>query len=196
MPRGTPAYCNPFRVSLLDALPFFGVAGVAPDWPSLLQHLARLGWRGAVVGAHGSGKTTLLATLERELAMIGQATQILRLDRNNPKAQDLRRMLATCSERIVLCDGAGHLGWYRWHVLRKATRHAAGLVLTTHQPRWLPTWITTTTSAALLHQIVQQLPPPAAELLEAAGGAATLFTNHRGNLRAALLALYDVAAAR
>ncbi len=73
---------NPFRVRRLLALRY----RLDGCWEPLLERLAKLGRRAALVGPQGSGKTTLLEELEERLEAEGWRVVCLRL------ARDRRRL--------------------------------------------------------------------------------------------------------
>lgn len=179
------AAANPYCTERLEALAFRFEPG---GWQGLLQALAAHRGRGALVGPKGSGKTTLLETLARHLHAQGLHVRLLRLSASDRRVRwpELREVGA---RDAVLVDGAEQIAAPTWLRLRAQARKAAVLVVTTHLPGRLPTIHRTTTSPALLGSLVEELlgsetPPASAEL-------ATLFRRHDGNLRAALLALYD-----
>ena len=68
-------------------------------WRPLLDRLADLGFRGALVGPHGSGKTTLLEDLEERLAADGWRIVPLRLSRERRRLdrEDWRRVEGAAS---------------------------------------------------------------------------------------------------
>ena len=59
---------NPFAVQRVHAIRY-RLAGIT--WEELLERLAALGFRAALVGPHGHGKTTLLEDLGARLAEEG-----------------------------------------------------------------------------------------------------------------------------
>jgi hypothetical protein len=158
-------------------------------WEQLLERLAAMNYRGAIVGPEGRGKTTLLEDLGERLAARGFGVRHLRLTRERPAFSGpfLRQFLRGLSDRdVILFDGAeqtGRLAW--WRFLRRS-RAARGLVITSHRPRLLPTLVECETSVPLLRGIVQDLHP-------GQGGLTVdeLFDRHRGNVREALRELYD-----
>jgi hypothetical protein len=94
---------------------------------------------------------------------------------------------------IVLLDGAEQLSAWQWYRVRKITRHAAGLVITSHQRGLLPTLIECRTSPELLDALMHELLGDKAAAFAPRGRE--LFTAHDGNLRDVLRAFYDEAAA-
>jgi hypothetical protein len=167
------------------------------DWQGLERRLAFLGFRAALVGPHGSGKTTLLedlgARLEARGARLRQLT--LRRGERRPRPEDERRLLDGLSPHdLLLVDGADELGRAAWWRLRRASRGALGLLVTSHRPGLLPTLHEHATTPGLLAAIVAELlgpsaPPPPISPEE-------LFQHHGGDLRAALRELYDLYADR
>jgi energy-coupling factor transporter ATP-binding protein EcfA2 len=181
------AAANPYRTERIEALAFRFQRG---DWPGLLQALAAQRGRGAIVGAQGSGKTTLLEALARHLQTEGLRVRLVRMSTSDRRVR-WSRLREVGAGDAVLVDGAEQLGPLTWLQLRARTRRAAVLVVTTHRPGRLPAVHHTATSPALLASLVHEL--LAGEARPAPSGAelAALFRRHDGNLREALLALYD-----
>lgn len=189
-----PARENPFATDRVLTIRYRPPHG---DWDELLAKLARLDYRAAIVGPEGSGKTTLLEDLAAPLERRDFRVRRLRLSRERPRFDRvaLRAFWASLEPRdAILFDGAEQLGRWGWRRFRFRARRAAGLVITSHRPRMLPTLITCRTSPELLRDIVGELyPTRAAEfnsLLDA------LYAKHEGNLRLVLRELYDLAAER
>jgi hypothetical protein len=180
---------NPFAVRHLSVLAYRAVDG---DPETLLDRFEALGRRGALVAPEGHGKSSLLAELARRLPARGLAPHRLTVAGGRPLARGvLARFLAAAGPRdVLLVDGAGHLGARDRRRLRRAAHRAGGLLVTGHRPGLLPTLAVCTTSPALLDDLVRHLlagrRPPAA-----LPSAAELHARHGGNLRTALLELYD-----
>ena len=161
-------------------------------WDGLLERLAAMNYRGAIVGPEGRGKTTLLEDLAGRLVAAGHAVKHLRLTRERPAFDrgGLAAFFAGVSGReIILFDGAEQMGRLAWWDFLRRSRRAGGLVITSHRPGLLPTLVECRTSAGLLADIVRQLLP-------AAGGeelppAQSLYDRHGGNVRDALREFYD-----
>lgn len=198
---------NPFRTERLDRLGYreaaTGVPAGRADLDALIDRFERLGRRAAVIGPEGSGKTTLLDALEPRLAGLsdpserGLEVRRLRAVPGGGALQPLsgRRGLEDVDPRTLLVvDGIDRLPVAaRWRV-RRAARRAGGLLVTAHRRLLLPTLVACSTTPALLGTLVDELtdgaPPrtlPAPEALHA---------RHRGNLRTALLELFDLCAGR
>lgn len=184
---------NPFAVQRTGALAY-RLAGVG--WDELLRRFERLGRRAALVGPEGRGKTTLLEALAGRLAAAGWRPRLVVLrrgERGLPAAA--RAFLAgACPCDLLLVDGAQELSRLAWAALRRASRAAGGLLVTSHRPGLLPTLHTCETSPALLAELLAELAPgrrgglpPAPEL----PSAEELFARHGGDLRAALFEAYD-----
>ena len=90
------------------------------------------------------------------------------------------------SRDAVLLDGAEQLSLLSWFQLRWRTRRAGFLVVTTPRAGRLPLLHRCTTSPELLCELVSSL----GQLLNADETVA-LYQRHRGNVRDALLELYD-----
>ena len=184
-----PARRNPFRVSRVLQLRY-RLGG--NERQELLERLARLHHRAALVGPQGSGKTTLLEDLERHFE--GRGWPIvrvrLRLERREPTAAEWARLESLGSRDLVTVDGVEQLSWWRWRRIEKLSRGAAGLLITSHRPGRLPTLRRHRTSVRLLRELVTRL--VGAEEVEALGPELDrLFAIHRGNLRSCLRSLYD-----
>lgn len=176
---------NPFRTERVLAVRY---RPQSATWDDLLARLESLRWRGAIVGPHGSGKTTLLEDLAPRLRDRGFATRLLRLDDLSPS---LPGGALDClgPREIVLLDGGEVMGARAWRSFVGQTRGAGGMVATLHRAGRLPTWVECAPTPELLDEIVRDL--GGATL---AARAPALFAAHRGNLRDALRALYDLCA--
>jgi energy-coupling factor transporter ATP-binding protein EcfA2 len=180
------AAVNPYRTERLEALAFRFATGA---WQDLLQALAAHGGRGALVGPKGSGKTTLLEALARHLRAQGLRVRLLRLSAGDRRV-GWSQLDGVGPGDAVLVDGAEQLAAPSWLRLRARARRAAVLVVTTHRPGRLPAIHRTSTSPGLLAALVEELLGDG-EARPSEAALAALFHRHDGNLRAALLALYD-----
>lgn len=182
---------NPFRTERLLKMRyrFHGTT-----WDELLRRFESMDYRAALIGSHGAGKTTLLEDFVPQLRERGFDTELIRLDGHEPRFRPgfVEALLGRLTpNHIVLLDGAEQLNWAAWKYFEWQTRHAGGLLITTHQAGRLPTLYHCATSDQLLARI-------AADLLhttEHSTGplAESLFHKHRGNLRDALREWYDIA---
>jgi hypothetical protein len=161
-------------------------------WDEMLERLARLNYRAAIVGPEGHGKTTLMEDLEPHLRARGFGVRHLRLTREQPAFDPswLRDVIgATTSKDVLLFDGAEQLTRIAWWRFRRMARKAGGLVITSHRPGMLPTLVECETDEDLLGGIVRDLAPGRPD--DAAEDARALFARHGGNVREALRELYD-----
>jgi hypothetical protein len=178
---------NPFRAERADALEF---RLQTATWDELLARFQFLRFRAAIVGKHGHGKTTLLDQFTPHLQRQGWSTHRLRLNRAR-RAFTYKQWSAfsSFSERdLILLDGAEQLNWLHWNRLCWKTRHAGGLLITSHHVGRLPMLFECRTSPQLLQQLAGVL-APRQDFTDAT--AQTLFTSHNGNIRDALRKLYD-----
>lgn len=185
---------NPFAVQRVLAIRS-RLAGVT--WEVLLDRLAALGFRAALVGPHGHGKTTLLEDLAPRLEERGFRLRSATLragDRRLAAAQEETLFRDLSARDLLLVDGAEQLGRLAWLRLRRKSHAAGGLVITSHRSGLLPTFHECRTSPELLAGIVRDLLESGAEGMSPA--PEDLWQRHRGNLRDALRELYDVWAAR
>jgi hypothetical protein len=171
---------NPFATSRLERVRY-RADGFSVE--QLLERFAAMGRRAAIAGPEGSGKTALLAELGEGLRRQGFKVVHLRA------GQGLPARLAPGEREVVLLDEADVLGPPAWRRFLRQTRGAGGLLIATHRARRLPLLWRCETSAALLDEI-------AAELSGGAQCTAGLFERHGGNIRSALLELYDRFAGR
>lgn len=200
--RGVPADRNPFRIDRLESLAFRPHApGQTAD--DVVQRFRDAGWHGAVVGPHGSGKSTLLKRLVAEAAADGHSVISVFFNRQTPRRErraEVSRVVQVMGtpDPVIACDGWSHLPpWERRRLRRAARRSGARLVGLAHLCGWgLPVVYRTRTSPALFASLVDELrvpDDPGVEVADAATHAA--WKGARGNVRDALLALYDRSAA-
>lgn len=180
---------NPFNVQKLRRIRY-RLSG--QSWEDLLERLATLDWRAAIVGPHGHGKTTLLNDLKPLLEARGFRVRSVLLHTGDRRLGREREevLFRNLDPRDILCvDGAEQLGRWSWLTLRWRSRAAGGLLITSHRSGLLRTLLDCETSPELLEGIVRDLlgdeagPRPEAE---------ALLARHGGNVREALWELYDV----
>jgi hypothetical protein len=175
---------NPFAVQRVLEIRY-RLAGIS--WDELLERLAALRFRAALVGPHGHGKTTLLEDLGARLAGRGFRVRSVTLhDGQRRLAASQRRELfnGLTPSDVLFLDGAEQLGHLSWLEVRTRTRGAGGLVITSHRPGLLPTLYECRTDPELLAGIVR-------DLLGRETSVEELFVRHGGNVREALRDLYD-----
>jgi energy-coupling factor transporter ATP-binding protein EcfA2 len=183
---------NPFRSDRIEALPY---EPPHTTWPLLLDRLASLQFRAAVVGPHGSGKTTLLDRLASDLHHHHPIHRLFFNDSSQrPGPHDLAAQIPAHFTGLVLLDGAEQLPLTTRLALHRLTRSCRGLILTCHRrllwPR-LPVLLHTSTDPHLMHRLLRQLlgSDPSPDIMRQADA---LFIRHRGNLRLVWRSLYDI----
>lgn len=166
------------------------------SWGELLHRLARLNYRGEIIGAQGSGKTTLLEDLAEALRSNGKKVTLLKVSREDHSAS----LTSVCSfvrgipsDTILMLDGAEQLSPIAWFCLKWSLNRISGLVITAHTPGRMPLLIHCNTSARLLSNILKRLVPD--ENLRGMFSAEDLYKRHAGNLRDSLRECYDVCSA-
>lgn len=180
---------NPFRVSQVHNLRYRLDESA---WQSLLDRLARHGYRAALVGPKGSGKTTLLEDLEQRLEAHGWQIVPVRLsqERRRPNDEEWQSLSHAGARHLVTVDGVEQLSWWHWHGVSRRCRRAGGLIVTSHTPGRLPTLRQHHTDPGLLHELVGDLLSPT-QASKLRPHLDRLFEHHQGNLRDCLRSLYD-----
>lgn len=176
---------NPFASDRVERLRFRLPDGLT--WDELLQRLAALRFRAALVGPHGRGKTTLLEELAPRLTARGFRVRTVTL-RQDERRVDWKRLRSLGPDDILFLDGAELLGRLGWLRVRLSCRRAGGLIVTSHLPGLLPTLLECKTTPELLAGLVREL---TGEQLE----TGELFAQHGGNVRMAFWEMYDRAGA-
>lgn len=182
---------NPFRTERVLSVRYRLPGGTA----ALLDRFEAMGRRAALIGPQGSGKTTLLEDLAPAIRARGLGVRWIDLDAEREffDSATYRRFFdALEPATVVLLDSAEKLGRARWAAFERESRRAAGLLVTAHGPGLLPTLRECSTTPALLAELVRELVGGEAETLP----LDRLYERHRGNLREALRALYDLYAGR
>lgn len=198
---------NPFRTERLDRLAYRSPATGEPADPApLADRFDQLGRRAAIVGPEGSGKTTLLDALVAELGDRGLELQRWRAapgggglvrERTGESGRSPAADLHTGgTSTLLVVDGLDRLGRRDRRRLRRAARSAAGLLATSHRRLRLPTLLRCTTTPALLEALIAELTADASIEPRSLPSAEALHARHRGNVRTALLELYDLQAGR
>jgi hypothetical protein len=179
-----PARDNPFAVQRILEIRYRFPSGLT--WEDLLDRLAALRWRAAIVGPHGHGKTTLLEDLAPRIVDRGFRVRTISLREAHPRLDraDEETIRSLGPGDVLLLDGAEQLGWLSWMEVRLRTRRAGGLVITSHRPGLLATLFECETTPELLAGIVRELAGDGVD-------AGELHARHAGNVRNALRELYD-----
>lgn len=183
------AHENPFRSDRVLTVRY---RPQETNWDELLERLASLRYRAAILGNEGSGKTTLLEDLAPRLSARGLRATLILHNARCPRL-DWRALARLGPRDILLLDGADLLPLPQWWRLRWLGRRFGGLVVTSHTRPMLPVLLTCQTSSQLLSELLGELLPgePHAHL---ATLASALFTRRNGNLRDAFRELYDCCA--
>lgn len=173
---------NPFSSDRVESLRYRLPEGLT--WDGLLERLATLRFRAALVGPHGRGKTTLLEELAPRLTRRGLRVRTVTL-RQDERSVDWKRFRSLGPDDVLFLDGAELLGRLAWLRVRLSCRRAGGLIVTSHRAGLLPTLLECRTTPELLGELAREL---TGEELE----TAELFARHGGNLRMAFWEMYDL----
>lgn len=179
---------NPFASRFIDNVAFHFRAGdsLAAYWQRLETHR----FRGAIIGDHGSGKSTLLLQTQSELAQRGIPTLSLFINTERPRLspQQYQSLLDVDGDTVIIFDGADLLSWWDWRRVKRRSRCAKGMIITSHGRALLPCLYRTQTDVALLHHVMTCLNVPLTPALSQ--HCEQLFKQHRGNIRDVLRDLY------
>jgi hypothetical protein len=177
---------NPFRSERIEGLAF-RPAGFSLD--GLMERLAVLGGRGAIVGAEGSGKTTLLEALASHLQERGVEVRLLRMrfEDWNPRCGAFP---GDTVGGVLLVDGLESAGHRARSLLQEMEARRDLLIISSHRPGLLPTLVELRPSQELFTELVRELVGEEdAAVLEP--DLPRLFQKNRGNLRECFRELYD-----
>lgn len=181
---------NPFRSDRVERIAYWFEHDT---WDTLLERFARLSRRAAIVGPEGTGKTTLLEQMAGRLSELGWEAVLERMSPADGAARAgdmLRRAAALAPRDVLLLDGADHLPPLAWLRLRRRTRSAGGLLITSHRAGMLPTLIDTSASLRIVRDVVAGLLGGKCPAVERA--LPGLLAARRGNVRLILRDLYDL----
>lgn len=183
---------NPFTTRFIrpGSLAPRDAEGAPLDVAALLDRLTILGGSAAIEGPHGSGKTTLLVAVADALAATGRLAGMVRLRTWSDGIRAVRLIFRAAAGTTVLIDSWERMGPVASRVaLWTARRRGCGLLVTSHRHTGLPVLVQGRTSVALLRRLVAALPDHGGLIV--ADDIAAAHAAHGGNLREALLDLYD-----
>jgi hypothetical protein len=191
---GSGAPHNPFSLARHAAGTLAFVFAPGQSAPKHLETLTTTGRQAQILGARGTGKTTLLRALSLAAGATGEVIEA-RADRTEPRAILGRLGLVGGAVPTLVCLDEADV-WSRWELgrLRRACRaRQSRLVIATHRDLGLPTLHRCVVDDALAVRIAAALlaAAPASERLLTADLAAQALRSRGGNLREALLVLYD-----
>lgn len=184
---------NPFAAHRLDRVDYLFNG---TDWAQVLNKLATLDYRAAIIGAHGSGKTTFLSSLDEQLQQCGLQTLPLFVNTESWQLTPAhwQGIHQADDNTIILFDGADVIPRWSWWRFLRASRGAKGVVATSHGRNLLPALIRTQPNADLLRRVLTALDIPLTDELQQHSEA--LLQKHQGNIRDVLRDLYWVYADR
>lgn len=197
---------NPFRTERLDSLAYCSPETGRPlELAPLVDCFDALGRRAAVIGPEGSGKTTLLDALAPRLVARGLEVRRLRAAPGGGVLRGAEALDDPGPETVLFVDGLDRLPGAARRRVRRAARSAGGLLVTAHRPLRtlrvgrlgrLGTLTECATTPALLAALVARLSGASTPAAAPLPSAEDLHARHGGNLRTALLELYDLYAGR
>ena len=181
---------NPFAPARLEKVLAFDLALIGSSWEALEQRWEALGFRGVVCGRPGSGKTTLLRAWAKRLEEKGEAP--LRIFLNEEKrclSHEDHRTLTEIRGRILFVVGEQHLPWREKWLIRRASREAAGVLVTRWRAGLSPVVCLLKPDAQLAFQLMQRASPEHTTRFSPV--LDRRLARHRGNLRELFLGCYD-----
>ena len=164
----------------------------------LVDQLAAEQWWGEIVGPHGCGKSTLLHSLLPLLKEAGRNTEWVTLEQGQWRfPSDAVKERTWNSNTQLLVDGYQQLGWpARWSLRSKCRRFGVGLLVTTHRSVGLPLLLRIepqlATAQAVVEQLLRENSQGDSQQVISPQDVRQCFDQHRGNIREALFALYDL----
>ena len=177
-----PPRDNPFRVDRVTTLPYVGL-----DAAALADRFLRLG-RAAIVGPHGVGKSTLMRSIGEMLCDRG--LEVVSIVLPGSAARDervamLRAIEQSAADSAVLLDGYEQLSWIEARHVRRCPR----LLVTAHRRTLLRPLVTLRPSLDMWQAVLRELGVAMSPREIAA------FRRHHGDVREALMTLFDAWAA-
>jgi hypothetical protein len=176
---------NPFRTECIQKIPY-RLDGIT--WDDLFTRFKKQNYRGSLIGEQGSGKTTLLENFADQLTTRGFRVHLFYL--NHQSIDALFRLLPRLGAKdILFLDSSEVLSRWRWSLLRWKMRSAGGLMITSHRLGMLPLLYHCKASPDLLKNLATEL--WGGSDLPSHISTDDLYQRHAGNVRHALLELYD-----
>ncbi len=190
-----PAHQNPFAAIHLDRLDYqFPSVGNSSE--QIFERWQSLGFRASIVGPCGHGKSTLLDQMAKVIKRKGLGSTRIMLRRGEWRFDQRHREMINdtiFNDFVLFIDGVEQLPWWYWNWnLHFVWPKSLKLLITSHVAGRLPTLYRAETSPELLSKLVQELLSGRSLPHQDLG---LLYSRHRGNLRMALLELYDRVAA-
>ena len=185
-------YENPFRTEKLNSLPYIFDSG--ENLNSLYTEFKSMNYIAAITGSQGSGKSRLTELLSELILQDSLKVTYTRLSANNkvldPSFQE-KLNNGFSKDEIIVIDGCEQLNIFKWLQLkRRIMKTAKGLLITTHKRGRLPTLKKCKTSPELLIKLTAMFTDNRIKwdkkLLR------KLYKKYNGNIRHALLELYDL----
>ena len=186
---------NPFATRFVrpDAATYLTLQ--TPSIDELVERFEQHGRRAQILGPHGVGKSTLLATIVAELRARGGEVHAITLHMGERRLPtEFEQSIVWTSRPIVVVDGAEQLsGLRRRGLISKATKHAAGLLITTHTDLGLPTLCELVPRESDAVAIARHLDPKG---IVSDDDVRAAFARRKGDLRETLFDLFDLYRAR
>jgi replication-associated recombination protein RarA len=200
---------NPFCTQFTTSLPFIDELVTLA---TAIKRFENADWFGQLVGPHGCGKSTLARAIANSKSIRGEFgwTRMLILRRENVVKTSLQELetvwlnsdsQAHMLRGLLLLDGIESVNpFQRWALFRNCRQRRIGLLLTTHRPMLrVPIIATLKPTLSMLQVLVEQLLSQTTshipiEQLQAnftPQRLETVFAATGGNLREALMLLYD-----
>jgi hypothetical protein len=168
-------------------LPFRFAAGESAEL--LVQRLAALNWRAAIIGPHGSGKSTLLETLKPAIQKSGHCVHSIVL-RDGQRRLPGGFLTPSAVGTLAVVDGYEQLSRLERLRLSIAVRRTGcGVLVTAHAPTQFATLMRTNPTRSLAHELVAELAARVSTSITPADVAAS-HACHGSNFREIFFDLY------
>lgn len=192
---------NPFVTENLNSLSYCLQSDClqSETWEQLVARFRELNFQASVIGPKGNGKTAFLLTFQEILKQQDYAVRYLRYPSERAFSyREIKQYVSqVTSQEIVLLDGGEIRSWSRQVFFFLLRARAKGILMTAHFPCALPCLYRCQTNPGLFAHLLRELLCLSSDVAELEDEetlecvAAEYFNRYKGNLRQAMLGLYD-----